>query len=330
MKCTKTRIARCGIALGYQCRRLRGAIWGIPDKTRAQHAFAQWRLADTQQSVRGRSHLGKRWVEGLATAALSGAAAVVLAASAVVPAAAEEHDELKQEMRQLLDRIDPLESKQDWIDAPREVEKGGDMNDLITALLAWTVAHSGYSAPPSPPEVVYQPETVLAAALCPPDSEHCTPRGYYSNGAGTIALDETLRNSKNLRTRALLIHEMVHYLQDLSGRWSEMTCDASVEREREAYQLQARYFIAQGVNRRLLRMPEFSTANCQDERRSGAKFRPTSRTPPRDQCYASTVGRSTCCADSSGGCESPVDDWFTKGMDATNLKDAKALMEELK
>ena len=55
---------------------------------------------------------GARWPVGLGRAAILGTSAIFFAAASVAPAAAEEVDELKSEMRQLLDRIDQLEQNQ--------------------------------------------------------------------------------------------------------------------------------------------------------------------------------------------------------------------------
>ena len=55
---------------------------------------------------------GARWPVGLGRAAILGTTAILFAAASVAPAAAEEVDELKSEMRQLLERIDQLEQNQ--------------------------------------------------------------------------------------------------------------------------------------------------------------------------------------------------------------------------
>ena len=44
-------------------------------------------------------------------------------------------------------------------------------------------------------------------------------------------------------TRSMLVHEMVHYLQDLSGRYDNSSCDDHARREREAYAIQREYGI---------------------------------------------------------------------------------------
>lgn len=44
-------------------------------------------------------------------------------------------------------------------------------------------------------------------------------------------------------TRSMLVHEMVHYLQDLSGRYDNSSCEDHAKREREAYAIQREYGI---------------------------------------------------------------------------------------
>ena len=139
------------------------------------------------------------------------------------------------------------------------------MSDLIIGLLAWAVAQTAYAPPPSAPNVEYQPQAALVAAVCPAEGDHCAPRAYYGDGSGTIIMREIFRGSRELRARAILVHEMVHYLQDLSGRWPEMTCVSWAERETEAYRMQGEYLASQGVPRAVMVMPRFDTAQCSDD-----------------------------------------------------------------
>ena len=73
---------------------------------------------------------GAHWPVGLGRAAILGTSAIFFAAASVAPAAAEEVDELKSEMRQLLERIDQLEKNQQQT----QVEV-----DQIEANSAWLV-----------------------------------------------------------------------------------------------------------------------------------------------------------------------------------------------
>ena len=159
------------------------------------------------------------------------------------------------------------------------------MSDLIIGLLAWAVAHTAYVPPPSTPDIEYQPQAALVAAVCPTEGESCEPRAYYGDGSGTVVMRDSFRHARGLRVRAILVHELVHYLQDLSGRWPEMTCLSWAERETEAYRMQAEYLVAQGVSRAAIAMPRFDAAQCSDDTTPTAtadEFAAATPTPPRD------------------------------------------------
>lgn len=159
------------------------------------------------------------------------------------------------------------------------------MSDLIIGLLAWAVAHTAYVPPPSTPDIEYQPQAALVAAVCPTEGERCEPRAYYGDGSGTVVMRDSFRHARGLRVRAILVHELVHYLQDLSGRWPEMTCLSWAERETEAYRMQAEYLVAQGVSRAAIAMPRFDAAQCSDDITPTAtadEFAAATPTPPRD------------------------------------------------
>jgi hypothetical protein len=136
------------------------------------------------------------------------------------------------------------------------------MDKVIAALLAWTVSNSGYPMPPGPPALEYRSRPNFAEAVCPPEALHCVPRAYYRDGARTIVLHEAYRGLGNARARGLLVHEIVHYLQDLSGGWGDKSCETWVEREREAYRLQLLYLVSEGGNPFTLRMPILNKAHC--------------------------------------------------------------------
>jgi len=155
------------------------------------------------------------------------------------------------------------------------------MSDLIIGLLAWAVAHTAYVPPPSAPDIVYQPQAALAAAVCPTEGESCEPRAYYGDGSGTVVMRESFRQSRGLRVRAILVHELVHYLQDLSGRWPKMNCLSWAERETEAYRMQGEYLVAHGVSRGAIAMPRFDTAQCRDDT-TPDEFAAATPTAPRD------------------------------------------------
>ncbi|MCB1806818.1 MAG: hypothetical protein KDJ99_17215 [Candidatus Competibacteraceae bacterium] len=138
------------------------------------------------------------------------------------------------------------------------------MNEIIASLMAWTVSYSGYSAPAVLPTIEFLPAQAFVEQVCP-HSAQCTVQGYFADGSETIVLDESLHElKKNRRARAMLVHEMVHYLQDQSGRWGAKTCQTWIKREREAYRVQLRYLATQGVHPSLLLMPPFNVAKCKE------------------------------------------------------------------
>ena len=111
----------------------------------------------------------------------------------------------------------------------------------MEALLAWAVLLTGYEAPEVLPIIEYKEHSYFVDRACG-GTEWCSMRGLYD---GQIYIDEAMKDVPAERHRALLVHEMVHYLQDLSGKWED-TCEDKVAREREAYAAQQAYLTAHG------------------------------------------------------------------------------------
>lgn len=138
------------------------------------------------------------------------------------------------------------------------------MNELIVALLVWVVANTTYAEPLQSPNLDYKTKAEMVTEICP--GKNCDPSAYYEDGTNTIFLRLELRNSRTIPTRADLVHEIVHYLQNQSGHWTEVSCESNAEREREAYRIQSEYLVFNGVNRRLIRQPPWlSTERCDEE-----------------------------------------------------------------
>jgi hypothetical protein len=124
---------------------------------------------------------------------------------------------------------------------------------LLAVLLSWTVNLSSYSHPGEPPEILFKPHTFFVDIVCN-GNEKCDAVAWYNN-QGTIFLDERLEGNKDAFTRSVVVHELVHYLQDISGDYPDMDCDLYAKREREAYSVQKQYlnkiagkFVAMYVN----------------------------------------------------------------------------------
>ncbi len=110
---------------------------------------------------------------------------------------------------------------------------------LLAVLLSWTVNLSSYPHPGVAPEVIYKPHQFFIEVACA-GNKKCDAAAWY-NDKDTIFLDERLKGHTDANTRSVVVHELVHYLQDLSGEYHDMNCDLYAKREREAYSVQRQY-----------------------------------------------------------------------------------------
>jgi hypothetical protein len=80
---------------------------------------------------------------------------------------------------------------------------------------------------------------------------NCAIKAWYKPGEG-IFLDDSLQPETNIFDRSILLHEMVHYFQDMSGYYRDANpCDRWLRRELDAYDVQNRYLGAIGSPRRV-------------------------------------------------------------------------------
>ncbi|MBI4005859.1 MAG: hypothetical protein HY356_04250 [Gammaproteobacteria bacterium] len=114
-----------------------------------------------------------------------------------------------------------------------------DTTQMISVLLSWTVYLSGYPLPETLPVIEYQPHIFFVEKACL-GNKNCRVAGWYDDN-GTIYLDERVKGQEDAMTRSLIVHELVHYLQDLSGKYNHKNCEDYQAREREAYSIQRRY-----------------------------------------------------------------------------------------
>jgi hypothetical protein len=110
--------------------------------------------------------------------------------------------------------------------------------DWVERLLALAALLGGYPVPDRPPVVSTVSRDDLMATAC---AGPCLARGAYVPGQGVLIL-RTLDIDGNPRDRSVLLHELVHYLQDRYGRFAtEPACRRYIDREIEAYSVQDRY-----------------------------------------------------------------------------------------
>ncbi|MDH3637019.1 MAG: hypothetical protein OES09_00960 [Gammaproteobacteria bacterium] len=112
-----------------------------------------------------------------------------------------------------------------------------DFSSTVTVLLSWAAYLSSYPAPERPPYIEFAPQSFFIEHAC--GGRDCDAVGWY-NDKGVIYLDERLRYLDNVFVRSVMVHEFVHYLQDLSGKFRN-SCAEQITREREAYAIQRSY-----------------------------------------------------------------------------------------
>lgn len=115
------------------------------------------------------------------------------------------------------------------------------MTELLEILLSWAILFSPYGEAPIP-VLETKPHSFFVEQAC--GGKECNVLGWY-NDTGVVYLDENI--SEDLHDE-LLLHELVHYLQDVNGDFDSNSCEDSLYREREAYLVQSRYMV-EGVGR---------------------------------------------------------------------------------
>lgn len=138
---------------------------------------------------------------------------------------------------------------------------------LVAELLTTIHLLAGYPAAPVQPEIYRVPQAVLAERVC---HKPCGVRAYYQRDEG-VYLDETLDVRSDLFDRSILLHELVHHMQAVSGRFDTMAseCDRWNSAEREAYALQNQY-LGEVQSTRRVSMPGL-VATCDSPDRMARK-----------------------------------------------------------
>src|SRR5690348_16221846 len=116
--------------------------------------------------------------------------------------------------------------------------------ELVVKQLTIAIDRISRHRPPKQPPVIHRvSHAELEAYVC---ETNCAIKAWYKPGEG-IFLDDTLLPETNVFDRSILLHEMVHYFQDMSGYYRDANpCDRWLQRELDAYEVQNRYLGAVG------------------------------------------------------------------------------------
>lgn len=120
--------------------------------------------------------------------------------------------------------------------------------DLVPALLLAVDHLSKYQMPHELPPVHRAPHEKIEQLAC---GKPCAALAAYWPGEG-IYIDEALQPETDIFARSVLLHELVHYMQDVSHELESLRlCERWYRREQEAYAIQKRFLILVGSQMRV-------------------------------------------------------------------------------
>ena len=118
------------------------------------------------------------------------------------------------------------------------------LGEVLASLLIFAQSATGYALPEDPPWIAFAPHAELPAGGM---QRPCKIYGWYPRGK-IIYLDDRLDPVHEVRARSILLHELVHYMQQVHGAFSGGSeCENWSRREREAYSVQARWLAAKAT-----------------------------------------------------------------------------------
>jgi hypothetical protein len=113
-----------------------------------------------------------------------------------------------------------------------------ELQALVAKLFITINVLAGFPVPDTQPDVRFLPQAELARLSC---RSRCRLVGAFSPEHGVLLSDQ-LDPIHEPRARSVLLHELVHHLQELYGRFDDRPlCERYFLREREAYAVQNRY-----------------------------------------------------------------------------------------
>lgn len=115
---------------------------------------------------------------------------------------------------------------------------------LVGELLIVISSLSTYAVPAAAPAVEFVAPAELQRQVC---DKPCDVRGWFPPGQ-VVYLDARLDPLSDVGARGILLHELVHYVQQEAGAFpDEHGCEAWTAREREAFDIQIRWLAQQSA-----------------------------------------------------------------------------------
>lgn len=121
-----------------------------------------------------------------------------------------------------------------------------DINTLCLSFLMFLNQQNLYEPVKTCPQVNMVSINELQTIAC--DGAECPVKAFYDLEDKTIFLSSQLDLDFSL-DRSILLHELVHYVQDINGKWEEGEdeCRAGMQRELYAFRVQEKYLLSQNV-----------------------------------------------------------------------------------
>lgn len=141
--------------------------------------------------------------------------------------------------------------------------------EIVAELLLFAQGFTGYAAADRLPEVVFVPQAELQEQAC---DNPCEVFGWHPHGSDVVYLDARMDPVRDLKDRSILLHELVHYLQQENQAFdAETTCLSWAYREQEAYRVQGAWLMRNNVFTSLYsnaRPPWFGVCSNETDRES--------------------------------------------------------------
>ena len=116
--------------------------------------------------------------------------------------------------------------------------KYGQMKEILTALMIWLGANTTLDTNHDIPKVVFLPQEKMEQIYYVDEPEKLPNElhGIYDTDSDTIILRDTWDRRKPW-DMGVLVHEMVHYLQDMNS----MDFQCTAQMEKDAWPIQQKY-----------------------------------------------------------------------------------------
>ena len=146
-----------------------------------------------------------------------------------------------------------------------------ELNALAKSLL-YDIEHvSRYWQSKQLPPISMVSQEEINQVVC---KKPCAVRAAYMPDRGVL-LAETLDPINVALDRSILVHELVHYLQEINHRYSDLTpCKRWFQREQEAYAVQNQYLYKINANRHVGGMLEPSMCLDDPKEKKSNAFQP--------------------------------------------------------